>query len=126
MVLLVNQAQDDDIAAIVSSAVVNAADYLGFTAKNVADIIGLSEATISRMKKQDYVLVQNSKSYELALIFLRFFRSLDSVFGGDQKVARQWINSFNTTLEAKPIDLIFKVDGLVNVLSYLDSRRAKV
>jgi uncharacterized protein (DUF2384 family) len=115
-----------DTALIVSKAVTRAADLLGVSSARLADILGLSPATISRMKREEFALDPNSKSYELSLMFIRLFRSLDAIVGGDEKVARQWLRSFNTALNAKPIDILPQVTGLMDALNYLDSRRAKV
>jgi hypothetical protein len=89
-------------------------------------VIGLSEATVSRMSAGTYQLDPGSKPYELAVLFLRLFRSLDAVAGGDVTVARAWLRNDNTALAAAPLTLIESVTGLVNVVAYLDARRALV
>ena len=35
------------------------------------------------------------KSFELALLFIRLFRSLDAIVGGDEAVARAWLRNEN-------------------------------
>lgn len=55
---------------------------------------------------------------------LRLFRSLDAIVGGDIAVARAWLRNPNLGLGATPIALIETVMGLVNVVAYLDHRRA--
>lgn len=115
-----------DAALLVSKAVTRAAEILGLSAANLAEILGLSPATISRMKREEFALDPQSKSYELSLMFIRLFRSLDAIVGGDEKVARQWLRSHNTALNARPIDILPQVTGLMDALNYLDSRRAKV
>ena len=64
--------------------------------------------------------------FELAVMFVRLYRSLDAVVGGDDNVARQWLVNPNTALEAAPLELIQSVSGLANVIQYLDARRAVV
>lgn len=88
--------------------------------------MGLSEPTISRMRKGDYLLGANEKSFELAVFFIRLFRSLDSLFGGDEAVARSWLNSENLVLNGRPVDKITTIAGLTDVIAYLDARRAIV
>ena len=58
-------------------------------------------------------------------MFLRLHRSLDAIVGGDSTVAGFWLRNRNTVLGA-PIALIQTVPGLVNVIQYLDARRAVV
>jgi hypothetical protein len=101
-----------------------AADRLALPNRAVAAILGLSEATVSRMGAGSYQLDPATKPYELAVLFLRLFRSLDAIVGGDAAVAQSWLRNANTALGAAPIALIESVAGLVNVVAYLDHRRA--
>jgi uncharacterized protein (DUF2384 family) len=112
--------------AVLTKAVLRAAEHLGMTNKSLATVIGLSEATISRMRSGDYTLQQGQKSFELAILFVRFYRSLDAIVGGDQEVARTWLKNPNTALDSEPLILIQTVSGLMNALNYLDARRAIV
>jgi hypothetical protein len=70
-------------AAVVSKAVVRAADRLGVPNRLLARVIGLSEASVSRMARGQFTLDADDKPYELSLLFIRLFRSLDSIVGGD-------------------------------------------
>ncbi len=113
-------------ALVLTKAVVNAADRLGLNARILAAVIGVSEATVSRMKRQDHLLERNSKPFELAVLFVRLFRSLDAIVGGDEAVARQWLRNGNLAFGAAPIDKIISISGLTDVLAYLDARRALI
>ena len=113
-------------AAVLTKATLRAASKLGLTNKALATVIGVSEATISRMHSGDYVLQSGQKPFELAVLFVRLYRSLDAIAGGDDAVAGSWLNNPNTALDAKPIALIQTVPGLMNVIQYLDARRAIV
>jgi len=113
-------------ATVVTKAVVNAADRLGLSARTLAAVLGVSEASVSRMKRLDFKLERGSKPFELALLFIRVFRSLDAIAGGDEAVARNWLRNENTALGAVPAQKILTVSGLVDVLAYLDARRALV
>jgi hypothetical protein len=86
--------------------------------------LGASEPTISRMRKGNYVLEANGKPFELSVLLIRVFRSLDAIAGGDAAVIRGWMSSENTALGARPIDRIGTIAGLMDVLAYLDARRA--
>jgi hypothetical protein len=111
-------------ADLVAKATIRAADRLGITNKLLARIIGLSEASISRMKKGEYPLESGQKPYELAILFIRLYRSLDGVVGGDDAVAGAWLRNYNLALKSHPLELIESVSGLANVIQYLDARRA--
>lgn len=113
-------------ATVVTKAVLRAAVRLGLSNRNLARILGLSEASVSRMGKGAFSFAPTDKAFELGLLFVRLFRSLDSIVGGDETVARSWLRNDNTTLGGVPIELIETVPGLVNVLGYLDARRALV
>lgn len=115
-----------DKAAIVTRAVLRAAERLRITSKALARIIGVSEPTLSRMRKGAYVLDQGQKSYELALLFVRLFRSLDAIADGDEDVAAAWLVHANSALGGAPLNLIQSVAGLSTVIAYLDARRALV
>ena len=113
-------------AAVVTKATLNAASKLRITNKLLANIIGVSEATVSRMYSGRYLLQPEQKSFELAVLFVRLYRSLDAIVGGDDAVASTWLKSRNTALDGEPIAFIQTVPGLMNVIQYLDARRAVV
>jgi Protein of unknown function (DUF2384) len=112
--------------AVVTKAAVRAADRLALSNRVLAEVLGVSEATVSRMGAGTYQLAPASKPFELAVLFVRLFRSLDAIVGGDDAVARAWLRGDNTILGATPLSLIGSVSGLVNVVAYLDTRRAVV
>lgn len=119
-------AQDRTKERVLSKAVIRAAERLDISGKVLSEILGLSEATVSRMKSGQYHLAGADKSFELAALFVRLFRSLDAITGGDEHASRSWLRSPNTVLRARPIDLIRSVRGLMETVMYVDSRRAKI
>ena len=111
---------------VLTKAVVRAAMLLGLTQRELAAILGVSEATVSRLRTDKYRLsVQRPKEWELARLFVRLFRSLDALWGHDD-VARTWLASHNLGLAARPRDLLSSVEGLVRVVGYLDAARGRV
>ncbi|TIP52554.1 MAG: DUF2384 domain-containing protein [Mesorhizobium sp.] len=112
--------------AVITKATLRAADLLDITARTLALVIGVSEATVSRMRKQEFLLERGTKPFELAVLFVRLFRSLDAIVGGDETVARAWLRNPNITLDGAPLEKILTIAGLVDVIAYLDSRRALV
>lgn len=109
---------------VLTKAALRAADHLGLTNAVLAQIIGLSEASISRMRNGQYLLNRDRKEFELAQVFVRTFRSLDAITGGDDVSARSWLVADNVALRARPIDQMKTVRGLVATADYVDSRRA--
>ncbi len=115
-----------DEGAVVTKAALRAAARLGLPNRVLATVLGVSEATISRMGSGAYLLKPGDKAFELAVLFLRLFRALDAIVAGDAAAGRAWLQNENTTLGAVPVTLIASVSGLVNVVGYLDARRALV
>lgn len=112
--------------AVLTKALLRAADRLGVTGATLAAVVGLSPASLTRMKKGEFALEAGTKPFELAILFVRLFRSLDAIAGGDERIARAWLASPNTALDAAPIDKIRTIPGLMDVIAYLDARRAVV
>jgi hypothetical protein len=113
--------------AVLTKATIRAADKLEVSQKVLATIIGVSESVVSRMRSGSFALERASgKSFELAALFIRLYRSLDAIVGGDEAVARAWLKNENTVLQSRPIDLVQKVQGLIDVIQYLDARRAPI
>jgi hypothetical protein len=113
-------------AAVLTKAVLRAAEQLALTNRVLARVLGVSEATISRMRNGEYELQEDDKPFELGVLFVRLYRSLDSINGGDEKNASVWLRSANLALGGTPLAMIQTVSGLVNVIHYLDARRAVV
>lgn len=117
---------DRQDGAIVATAVVRASTSLEIPEDVVAHVIGVGIRDISLMRTGELQLDPNSKPFQLAVLFVRLFRSLDALVGGDKSVAGAWLRNDNLALGGRPIDLIQSVSGLTNVISYLDARRAIV
>src|SRR6266849_5172455 len=109
---------------VATKAVLRAAARLGLSNKVLGKVIGVSEATVSRMGSGTYTLSPGDKPFELAVLFIRLFRSLDAMVGGDEAAASAWLKSENLALGGAPLRVIQSVSGLVHVLAYLDARRA--
>jgi hypothetical protein len=59
-------------------------------------------------------------------LLVRVFRSLDAIVGGDERATKLWMTSQNTALNGRPIDRMISVQGLADVVTYLDARRAPI
>jgi hypothetical protein len=111
-------------AAVGTKAVLRAADRLSLSNRALSQIIGVSEATVSRMRAGTYTLSPADKPFELAMLFVRLYRALDAIVGGDDAAAAAWLRSENRALGAAPAALVQTVHGLMHVVHYLDARRA--
>lgn len=114
-----------DARTVLAKAVIAAAERLGIRQTALARIIGVSAPTVSRMTQAQYGLDPDSKPGELGLLFVRLFRSLDAIVGTDD-AARRWLDSHNHALNGRPAELIRSATGLVDVVAYLDSQRARL
>ena len=114
-----------DASQVLSKAVTRAAERLTISRALLAQILGLSPSTVTRLYSGDYKLHKHHKEWEFALLFVRVFRSLDSIVGEDH-TARKWLNSENRILNGRPVDLIRKTEGLVRVIHYLDASRGLI
>lgn len=114
-----------EAAAVLSKAVARAADRLDVSKSLLAKVLGVSPPTITRIYSGNYLLDPNRKEWDFALLFVRVFRSLDSIVG-DEGTARKWLASENLGLNARPIELIRNTEGLVRVVQYLDASRGLV
>ena len=111
--------------AVLAAALLAAAERLGLRGRELAAVIGTSEATISRLRFSRR-LDPKSKEGELALLLLRAYRSLDALVGGDDDKARLWLRAENDHVDGVPAERIRTVEGLVDVVQYLDAMRGRL
>lgn len=112
---------------VLTGATLKAADLLEIQQSVLARLLGVSAAQVSRMRQGAYLLDENRKEWELAALFVRLYRSLDSITVNSFDEARAWLNSRNRGLSGeKPVALIASAAGLVRVVDYLDAARARI
>lgn len=126
MVLSAPQPSPAEAERVLSKAVVRAAQFLDISNATLAKVLGLSEASASRLAHEKFTLQSGSKPFELAQLFVRLFRGLTAITGGDDAASRSWLVSRNMALRDRPIDLIQSIEGLTRTLNYVDSRRARI
>src|SRR5262245_39751208 len=112
---LSDQPDENRQAHIVTKAFRRAVEILELSQKDVADILGPSESTISRIFANQGIIPLDKKEGQIALIFLRVFRSLDTLFGGDANNMRVWFQTHNHHLNGTPKDLVRNIGGLSHV-----------
>lgn len=116
-----------DQASVVSKAMLRAAEALGLSSSELAEIIGASESTLSRVRNQKRGPIPlDSKEGELGLLFLRVFRSLDALVGGNEAHAKAWLHAENRHVGGVPLHRMKKIEGLVDVAEYLDAMRGTI
>src|SRR5580693_7006602 len=111
---------------VLTGAVLRASALLEITQASLAQILGLSPSTVSRMANGSYTLDEDKKEWELGALFVRLFRSLDALIGSNDATAKAWLSGMNTGLAGRPIDLIRTTEGLVRVVQYLDAARGRL
>ena len=117
---------DTDPARVLTKAALRAADILEIPQRTLADIIGVSASTVSRAANGGVPVDPDSKSGELAKLWVRVFRSLDAIVGSNDAAARTWLNSANAAFGGeKPLDRLRSAEGLIHVLHYLDTARGR-
>lgn len=122
--LVTDSATAADRRRVLTIATLRAADLLEIPQAVLAKLLGISAPQVSRMRQGAYLLDESRKEWELAALFVRLYRALESITSGDEALA--WLNSRNRGLsDAKPATLITSAAGLVRVVDYLDAARAR-
>ena len=99
-------------ASVVSKALFRAAEALGLSSVELAGIVGTSQSTLSRIRNHKRGPIPlGSKEGELALLFLRVFRSLDALVGGYESHARAWLHAENRHVGGVPLERMMKIEG---------------
>ena len=112
-------------SAVLAKAVLSAAARLGLPNRHLAGVLGSSEASVSRLSRGRGI-EPGSKEGELALLFLRAYRGLDALVGGHDERARAGLHAHNDHLRGIPAQRIRGVEGLVDVVQYLDAMRGRL
>lgn len=120
-------ADDPRQAAVLARSTMRAADELGVSQTSLASILGVSESTVSRIRKGSLTPVRDrGKTFELEALFVRFYVSLDVAVHGDKLAAERWLKSYNEAFRARPLDLLKSIRGLIAVTQYLDHKNGRL
>lgn len=107
---------------LVLQAVFRAADELELSRTALARVLGKDRSTLNRAKG----INPASKTGELALLFIRLYRSLSVLVGNDRLQLRHWFHTANRHTGGVPAEQVQRTEGLVEIVQYLDAMRAPV
>ena len=113
-----------DSSIVVLKAFNNACKELGISRDQASLIVGVDKTTLTRNKTRGFD--PHTKTGELCLQFVRVYRSLFAIAGGDVRFMKHWLNTYNKTLYGEPLALMFSILGLIQVNEYLDAMRGKI
>ena len=116
--------KDPAAAAVLTKATLRAAELLGLSSAALAQVLGVSGASVSRLGQRRQIDPASHEG-QCAILLVRVFRGLDALVGGTEN-CRAWLGAENTDLGGVPAELIRTVQGLVHVTQYLDAMRGKV
>ena len=114
-------APDVDQASVLAEALINAGKHLGLNQAELGEIIGKDRTAIGRGR-----IDPGSKAGELALLFIRCYRALYVLVGGNPQQMRHWMQTENLHTGGIPAEQVKTVQGLTTVLEYLDAMRGKL
>ncbi|MDE1943506.1 MAG: DUF2384 domain-containing protein [Betaproteobacteria bacterium] len=109
-----------DVPITLGKAVARAAERLAISHDKLARILGVGLEIVVQLGINGLGHSESSEEWGRALLFLKLYRSLDSIVGDDE-TARQWLMSENQGLGGRPIDLIQEPDELAKVVRYLEA-----
>ncbi|HEY0892807.1 MAG TPA: antitoxin Xre-like helix-turn-helix domain-containing protein [Cellvibrio sp.] len=117
--------QAPEPAAVLAKALINAAEQLGLKQAELGAILGLDRTGISRLK-QNPSLDPNSKKGELALLVVRIARALFALTGGDKEWIKHFMHNPNKVTGGIPAKQMETIQGLIQVMQFVDAIRGKV
>ena len=99
----------------------NVGKELAISPDILGEIVGKNRSSLYRPDG----IKANSKNGELALIFIRCYRALYVLMGGNEDAMKHWFNTENKHTGGIPLEQVTKLEGLMTVMRYLDAIRGK-
>lgn len=117
--------------SVAVKSVVNEQKVLAKAFANAGKALGLSQADLGQIIGKDRSNFRSgidpkTKSGELALLFIRCYRSLFALVGGQKTDMKHWMQTENFHTGGVPNEQVKSITGLTTVVEYLDAIRAKV
>lgn len=114
-----------DKKTVLAKAVLNSADELDINVSDLASILGMHRTSLSRIKSK-MEIDPDTKTGELSLLFVRIYRSLYALSGGETKTMRLFLKTKNQVTGGIPLEQMKTIVGMVNVLQFVDALRGKI
>ncbi len=113
-------------AELVTHAVIEAGRELGMNLGQLAKVIGVSESAMKNYSRGS-ATISSPKNQELSLGFIRVYRALFAVLGGDREQMQHWMHTPNRHLNSQaPAILAANYQGLAELNVYLDAMRGRL
>ncbi len=106
---------------VLTKAVIRIAERFKLSRQELSIILGISEASLSRIFSNRLFIDPSSNEGQLAILLIRLYSNLDVLFGGNAEQCQLWLRSENNHLNSKPILLAQSIEGLVLIVQYLDA-----
>lgn len=119
------QMDQPEAGLVLCKALHNTQKAFGLSNEELGRVIGKDRTTVGRIYDKGQ-LSPRSKEGELALLLVRVYRSLFALLGGSTSQMQHWLNTANHHLGGKPREMLASVQGLVNLVTYLDAMRGRV
>lgn len=107
--------------AVLSKATLNAAKYLGLSLSELAQLLEISELSVSRLAASKRFIDPCGYEGERALMLIRIFSALDALVGGDMDASVTWMNAHNKAIGDLPRHAIQTLSGLERTMVYLNN-----
>ena len=113
-------------ADLVTRALLEAGRELGMTLGQLARIIGVSESTMKNCSRGTG-LISSPKDLELSLGFIRLYRALFAILGGNSEQMQHWMQTPNRHFNGQsPAVQAENYQGLAELNVYLDAMRGRL
>lgn len=107
---------------IFSRSLIGMSVFLGLQQQELAVVLGLSQAQVTRISSRRYVLSpQKAKEWEIACVFARLHDGLVARFDGDRVATLRWLNFYCAELGDRPVVLIQSFEGLLRCVNFVEN-----
>ena len=113
-------------APVLKKALFRSAEFLGIERDELAEILGTTPSTLSRYANGEGMFQHKSKQWELSTFVIRVARGLSAQWGGNAENCQKWLRAELYPMGRPPIDAMKNLEGMVDVLRYLDAMRGKI
>ena len=114
-----------DPSHVLGKAITQIGAVLELTDEELGKILHKNRNTVLKMRQTE-TLNPEAASGEFGILLGRVHRSLYALEGGDSANMRYWLKNHNRHLNDIPLKKMHSVQGLVEVVMYLDAMRAKI